>query len=299
MESRFIGATSNSAKGANAAIFGAPHGTPYRGIDNSVHAGTAAALRQAMAGDGEWLGHWDFDFGGTLLGTGGFTLADLGDLPTVSVDAAGNRQRIEARTRDVLDAGAVPIMIGGDDSVPIPFIAGFADAGPLTILQIDAHIDWREERYGERLGFSSTMRRASEMPHVERIVQAGARGIGSAREAEVRTAEAWGSKLVTARELHAKGIAAALDHIPAGSRCLIALDCDAMDHAVMPAVAYSAPGGLSYTQVIELIGGAAAKAQIVGFDLVEFIPAKDATGHAAFTAARILCNLIGALARRK
>lgn len=293
----FMGTSLRSLEGATAALFGAPHGTPYAGIDNSVHSDAAQALRRSVEGDAEWGGHWDFDLDGEMLGCGGFQFADLGDLATAPLDAVGNRVKIERRTREILQAGAVPMMIGGDDSVPIPFIAGFADHGPLTILQIDAHIDWRDERYGERLGFSSTMRRASEMAHVERIVQVGQRGLGSAREAEVRDALNWGAKLVTAREVQHKGVAAALDHIPAGSRCLITLDCDALDAAIMPAVAYPSPAGLNFIQVTDLIAGVAAKATIAGFDLIEFVPRRDPNGTAAFTAARILCNVIGRLAR--
>jgi agmatinase len=97
----------------------------------------------------------------------------------------------------------------------------------LTIVQIDAHIDWREERYGERYGFSSTMRRASEMKHVERIIQVGMRGIGSARKGEVDFARQWGTQIVTSREVLDNGIAGTLAKIPAESR-LITLDCDAL-----------------------------------------------------------------------
>jgi hypothetical protein len=196
----FMGATkSKTPSGFDAVIFGAPHGTPYKGIDNRLHAGSAKAFRTALAADAEWLDHWDYDLGGTLL-AGGFRLADLGDLATTPKDGAANRKRIEATTRRILDAGAIPIMFGGDDSTPIPFIAGFAGGPPLTILQIDAHIDWRDERHGERNGFSSTMQRASEQPHVWRIVQAGARRIGSARAQEVADARQWGAHIVTARK---------------------------------------------------------------------------------------------------
>ncbi len=173
----FIGATrSRTPTGFHAAVFGAPHGTPYPRIDNRVHATAPDAFRLALKEDGEWLDHWDFDLGGPLLADGACRIADLGNLPTKSKDGKGNRKLIEAQARKILAAGAVPLMFGGDDSTPIPFVAGFSGSPPLTILQIDAHIDWREERYGERLGFSSTMRRASEQPHVWRIVQAGARG---------------------------------------------------------------------------------------------------------------------------
>ena len=286
-----------SMRGANAIVFGAPHGTPYRGIDNGVHAASADAIRQALAEDGRWTDHWDFDLDGPLLAGRDFRLGDLGNLATTPDDGPGNRAKIEATTRAILAAGAVPLMIGGDDSVPIPFIAGFSAHGPMTIVQIDAHIDWREERRGERFGYSSTMRRASEMAHVQRIVQVGIRGLGSAREQEVRDARAWGAQIVTARQIHARGIAAALDLIPPGGNCLITLDCDAIDGAAMPAVMAPTPGGLSYVQIIDLLAGIAGKARIAGFDLIEFVPGRDRGGYAAYVAGRILINVVGALAR--
>jgi agmatinase len=293
----FMGAVAASdPRGYNAAMFGAPHGTPYRGIDNRVHAGTAQALRAALMNDAEWLDHWDFDLGGPML-RGKFKVADLGDLKTKPADGPGNRRLIRAQTAEILSAGAVPLMIGGDDSTPIPFIEAFAGHGPLTILQIDAHIDWRDERYGERYGFSSTMRRASELADVERIVQVGMRGVGSAREQEVREASSWGASFVTTRDIHHDGVDAALSLIPIGARCLITLDCDALDSSVMPAAAYPSPGGLTFIQVVDLIQGVAEKAKIAGFDLIEFVPKKDRDGLAAFTAARIVCNVLGCLAR--
>ncbi len=295
----FMGAKqSKTPAGFDAAIFGAPHGTPYEGIDNRVHAGSAKAFRAALAGDAEWLDHWDYDLGGTLL-EGGFRLADLGDLATRPKDGTGNRKRIEDCTKRILDAGAIPIMFGGDDSTPIPFIAAFAGGPPITILQIDAHIDWRDERYGEPHGFSSTMRRASEQSHVWRIVQAGARGLGSARPQDVMDARQWGAHIVTARDIHRDGLGAVLAHIPEDSGCLISLDCDALDVSQMPAVAYPSPGGLTYTQATGLIAGVAAKARIAGFAMVEFVAAKDRSGTSAFTAARIACNVIGRLNRRR
>ena len=65
----FAGARAPRAVGqieGGAAIFGAPHGTPYRGIDNRPHAASADALRKAIAADGDWRGHWDFDLAGPV-----------------------------------------------------------------------------------------------------------------------------------------------------------------------------------------------------------------------------------------
>jgi agmatinase len=295
----FMGSTrSRTPAGFHAAIFGAPHGTPYAKIDNRVHTAAPDAFRMALQADSEWLTHWDFDLGGPLLGDSSCRVADLGNLPTKSKDGKGNRKLIEAQTRKILAAGAVPLMFGGDDSVPIPFIAGFSGSSPLTILQIDAHIDWRDERYGEKFGFSSTMRRASEQPHVWRIVQAGARGLGSAREAEVRDAKQWGAHIFTSRHIQHDGLKEVLETIPPDSDCLITLDCDALDTSEMPAVAHPSPGGLTYMQVIDLIAGVAAKARIAGFTMVEFAPKKDRDGAFAYTAARIAANVIGHIARQ-
>jgi len=295
----FLGSEfASSPEGARAAIFAAPHGTPYPAVDNRIHASSGQAVRKALAKDSQYFDSVDFDFGAPLPPKSRFRVVDLGDLATKPDDAAGNRRLIAETTRGILSAGAVPLMIGGDDSVPIPFIEAFGASGDIVILQIDAHIDWRDERFGERLGFSSTMRRASEMGHVKGIVQVGMRGLGSAREKEVHDARAWGAKLIAARDVHLHGIKVALDNIPSGARCVITLDLDALDASIMPAVDYPTPGGLTYTQVIGLVHGVAAKARIAGFDMIEFVPGRDPSGLCAFTAGRILWNVIGALATK-
>ncbi|MDE2383554.1 MAG: arginase family protein [Alphaproteobacteria bacterium] len=286
-----------TARAAQAAVFAARYGTPYRGIDNKVHAAAGDAFRRALAADAEWLEHWDFDFGGPLLPKPDFKAVDLGNLATSPRDGKGNRRKIEAMTRAILKEGAVPIMFGGDDSVPIPFIEAFSGGPPVMILQIDAHIDWRDERYGERMGFSSTMRRASECAHVWRMVQVGARGMGSAREGEIRTAQDWGSHLFTSRDVLRHGVAPVLEHVEEGSACVINLDLDVLDSSVMPAVAYPSPGGLGFHHVVDLIAGVAAKAKIAGFAMVEFEPRRDPAGTAAFTAARIAAHVLGHLCR--
>lgn len=281
-----------------AVIFGAGHGSLYPGQDSTGYASAPDTIRAASQGDVPLVEHWDFDLGGPLFDDRPPCCTDVGDIPTVMGDNEGNRALIEAKTREILAAGAVPILLGGDDSVPIPFLRGFADHGPIWILQIDAHIDWRDERFGEPLGFSSTMRRASEMAHVAGMVQVGLRSVGSARLAEIEAAQQFGSRLITAREVHAHGVEAALRHIPEGARVVITLDCDGLDPGIMPGVAARTPGGLSYTQVIDLIAGVAKRATIAGFDLVELYPPADIDGLSAETAARLVVNAVGAIVRQ-
>jgi len=296
----FLGFPDRLADGhlPRAVIFGAGHGSAYPGKDSSGHALAADAIRAASQDDAPLVEHWDFDLGGPLFDGRPTCCIDAGNVATAMHDNASNRARIEAKTREVLSVPAVPVLLGGDDSVVIPFLAGFADHGPVWILQIDAHIDWRDEVHGERYGYSSPMRRASEMPHVAGMVQVGLRSVGSARLEDIEAARRYGSRFVTAREVHAEGVEAALQHIPEGANVVVTLDCDSLDPSIMPGVAARTPGGLTYTQAIDLIAGLGKRAKIAGFDLVEFYPPADIDNLSALTAARLVVNAIGAIVRQ-
>ncbi len=158
-------------------ILGAPHATPYRRGESSHSAAAPQALREALTGYARNRDHYDFDLG-DLPPT---DVEDCGDVPGDPSDAEGNRNRITDAVRTLLDRRAVPVVLGGDDSVVIPVFRAFEGHGPLMVVQIDAHLDWRDEVHGERYGYSSPMRRASEMPWIRRMIQVGLRGVGSAR----------------------------------------------------------------------------------------------------------------------
>jgi agmatinase len=223
---------------ADVVLIGIPAATPYPSV-GSYCAAAPEAIRLAMAHYAATLHHHDFDLDSPLLPPG-TRLVDAGDLP-VADDASVNRERITSATRAVLDAGAVPLVVGGDDSVPIPVFEAFAGRGPFTLLQIDAHIDWRDEVQGERMGLSSTMRRASEMGHISRIIQVGQRGVGSARPADVADAREAGVHLIGAHQVHREGLEPVLRLIEPGSELLITFDCDGLDPSIMPGVIGRAP----------------------------------------------------------
>ena len=284
---------------AQIAVIGIPHGTSYNPGKLSHCAEAPAVIRHAAARYTRMRDHYDFDLGGPLLANRSVRVVDCGDLAGDPGDPASNCKRAMEKMRSILKAGAVPIVLGGDDSVPIPFFRAYQGYGPLTIVQIDAHLDWRHEVNGVTDGPSSTMRRASEMPWIGRLIQVGMRGVGSARIEEVDAARTYGAEIITAKEVHEKGVQQILSLVPDGSACLMTIDCDGLDPSIMPAVNAPVPGGLSYRQVIDLMHGLAQKSEIQGFDLVEFAPDKDMNGLAALTAARIVWNMIGALVRYK
>ncbi len=283
-------ATLETLGDAQVAILGASHATPYSPGTPSHSSGAPAALRSAL----EWYDtrrdHIDMDRGTPLMGAA--RVVDIGDVDT-NLDDAGdtNRAAIREAVAAVRARGAAPIILGGDDSVPIPFFEGFAGE-EVWIVQIDAHIDWRNEVEGVTHGFSSTMRRASEMEQVQGIVQIGARGVGSARAGEVEVAKAWGAKLFPMRQIHAEGLAPALAAVPEGANIILTIDVDGLDPALCPAALSSEFGGIDYHQMLDIIEGCGARGRIVGATMIEFVPDRDPRGLAAKAVARILCNLI-------
>jgi agmatinase len=109
------------------------------------------------------------------------------------------------------------------------------------------------------------MRRASEMDWIGDIIQVGIRGVGSARDQDVRDALAYGAKIVTARTVHAAGIQeSVVDLVPQDLPCFITIDCDGLDPSVMPAVGAPVPGGLTFLQVAGIVQAVARKAPVAG-----------------------------------
>lgn len=277
-------------------LFGADTATPYASV-GAYCTGGAAAIRAGASDLSANLAHVNFDLGGAMV-PDGVRIVDGGDLPVDPDDAAVNRARLSEAVGAVARRGGVPVLLGGDDSIPIPVLDGLSASGrALWVVQVDAHIDWRDEVEGERLGLSSPMRRASEMAHVAGLVQAGARGIGSARPGDVEDARAAGARLFPMRRIAAEGIAPVLAAVPAGVDVMLAFDFDVLDPAAMPAVIARAPGGMDHWTALDLIAGVAAKARIVGASFCEFCPERDIDGQGARAAAGLVAAALGCIAR--
>ena len=285
---------------ADFAILGIPYGAPYGDDDipNDQAAAPAAvrheSLRLCMGMD-----HWDFDLNGPLFDGHEIRTVDCGNIPGNPANTKQHYQTAEMVIRKILEHSACPIIIGGDHGVPIPVFQAFEPKGPLNIVQIDAHIDWRDERNGVHDGYSSPMRRASELSHIHRIIQVGMRAQGSARAQEVKDALAYGAEIITAYQVHEQGMDQILKRFPKGERYYVSIDADGLDPAVMPAVAAPAPGGLLYHQVRALIHGLTRIGQLVGMDIVEITPSRDVNGITSLTAGQIILNFIGTGMRAK
>jgi agmatinase len=282
---------------ADIAFLGIPYGKAYSVHDISNDQTNApTAIRQASDRALRSLERYDYDIGGPLYMGRNLRVVDCGDVAADLHDFGNYTAKAESVVRKILAVGAMPIVLGGDHAIPIPVFKALDQNGPIILVQIDAHIDWRDDVNGVREGLSSPIRRASEMPHIDQIFQIGMRSAGSARPEEVEAAEAYGAHIISAWELHDIGMDAILQRIPSGKRYYITIDADGMDPSVMPAVAGPAPGGLTFHQARKLIHGLVRKGRVVGMDIVEITPRLDVNRITAITAGRLIVNLIGAAA---
>ena len=282
---------------ADVAVIGVPFGVPYDlRTAASQSLGPAALREQSMRYVPWYATHYDFDFGGELFAGRTVRVVDCGDVAMAPGRWDENSRATTDAIQEILGRGAVPFVIGGDDSIPIPVLRAYAEQKPMCVVQIDAHIDWRDEREGIRDGLSSPMRRASEMPWIRGMAQIGIRGFGSARRAEFDDARAYGSVLIGAADVHRAGVEAVLARIPAADRYFITFDADALDPSIAPAVASPAFGGLTYDEVTGLLRGIAARGNIAGFDVVEIMPELAGGDLTCRIAVRLILNLLGALA---
>lgn len=284
---------------ADIAVLGIPFGKPYVAEFMANDQSAAPdALRQAGFDVPYVVNHHDFDLGGPLFDNRDIKAVDLGNVSADMGDHAEHYRRAEHIARTMFKKNTVLISIGGDHGIPIPVLRALEGVGKkITLVQVDAHIDWREEINGETDGYSSPIRRASEMDWIGDIVQIGIRGIGSARTSEVEYAKAYGADIITAYEMHDIGMDAVLDRIPEGGPYYLTIDADGMDPSIMPGVISQTPGGLNWFQIRKLVHGLVNKGRVVGMDLVEIAPSKDVQLTTMVHAERLICNFIGATIR--
>ena len=285
---------------ADVAIIGVPYTVPYNLNASRQPSSTAPeTIRIQSNRFAQYLHHYDFDFNGPILTGRKVRIVDCGNVAMRAGKYGENAANVTSAIEAILARRAVPFVLGGDHAVPIPVWRAYQRYEPFYIVQIDAHIDWRDEREGIRDGLSSPMKRASEMTWVNGMAQIGMRGIGSARSEEVAAAKAYGSLIISADEVHEIGVTAILKRIPERSRYYITIDIDGLDPSIAPGVGSPTYGGLTYPETLGLLRGIAEKGTMVGYDLVEVRPEVDVQSLTSYLAARLTFVMLGCLSYTK
>ncbi len=282
---------------ADVAILGAPFdfGTQWRA---GARFGPRAVREASTLFSFGHAGAYDHEDDATYL-PGSVRVVDIGDADIIHTDTMASHANIEAGVKAILKAGALPVTIGGDHSINIPCINAFEGQGDIHILQIDAHLDFVDERHGVRFGHGNPMRRAAEKHYVTGLTQVGIRNVSSTAKEGYDDARAMGSDILSVRQMRALGPVATAERIPAKSKVYITIDIDAFCPSIAPGTGTPSHGGFQYYDVLELLQEVCKRHEIVGIDLVEVAPDYDQSSSTSILAAQVLLNLLGFILHNK
>jgi len=283
---------------ADVAVMGAPFdfGSQFRTGSRMGPRGIREASTLFSFGH---AGAYDFDDDITYLPSDSTRIVDIGDADIIHTDTIKSHANIKFGVQKILAAKAIPVVMGGDHSINIPCIDAFENDDPIHVIQIDAHLDFVDERHGVRYGHGNPMRRASEKKYVSGLTQIGIRNVSSTAKDGYIDARKKGSKIFSVRHLRQMGMRKILDEIPKNKRYYITIDIDAFDPSIASGTGTPSHGGFYYYEVLELVDGIIKQGSVVGLDLVEVAPDYDLTNSTSTLAAQLLMNTIGRILHHK
>jgi formiminoglutamase/agmatinase len=230
-------------------------------------------------------------------------LVDAGDAAVVPQDLLATLEAVRAKTCAERQGGRIPAVVGGDDSILFPAVAGVHDAvkGQVAVVHFDAHLDLLDESPAQgRFSQSSGMRRALELPRVapSRSVQVGTRNFNF--PSSKRFIDAVGLTELPATAVLRRGTDWTLERIRAAvagaDHVFVSVDMDVLDPAHAPGVGWHEPGGLTSRQLLDLVVALAPAA--AGFALNEVNPLTDARTQTSLLAANLVFQFAVAAAQR-
>ncbi len=232
-------------------------------------------------------------------------VVDYGDAPVVPADPARSAAGIERTVGEVVAAGAIPIVLGGDHSIAEPDIRACAKAhGPVGLIHFDAHTDTGEEVFGVEVSHGTPMYRLVEQGHVdgERYAQIGLRGYWPGEKEFSWQAER-GITSLFMHDVRELGVAAVVERaavVAGDGPTFLSVDVDVLDPAFAPGTGTPEPGGMTSSDLLWACRELAARLRIVGAEVVEVIPT--AVGSAdvtALVAERIVREIVTGIAVRR
>ena len=232
-------------------------------------------------------------------------VVDFGDAPVIPADAVRSHAAIEATVGQVLAAGALPFVLGGDHSITEPAVRACAAAhGPVGMVHFDTHTDTGEEVFGVELSHGTPMRHLVDEGHVvgARYAQIGLRGYWPG-EAEFAWQAANGITSLFMHDVRDLGIREvlrrAIGAVGAGPTYLT-VDVDVLDPAFIPGTGTPEPGGMTAVDLLLAVRMVATELDVIGVDVVEVIPTGvGSDDYSALVADRIIREALTGIALRR
>jgi agmatinase len=227
---------------------------------------------------------------------------DYGDAPVIPADPVASHRAIAQTVGEVLDAGAIPFVLGGDHGIADATIRAVAQRrGPVGLVHFDTHTDTGAEVFGVEISHGTPMYRLVEHGHVDpaRYAQVGLRGYWPG-EKELRWQRERGITSLFMHDVRDRGIRAVVEEaiaVAAGGPVYLSVDIDVLDPAFAPGTGTPEPGGMTTADLLWACRTVAARTELAGFEIVEVIPT--AVGSAditALTADRIVREVATGLA---
>ncbi len=235
-------------------------------------------------------------------------VVDFGDAPVLPADPARSHKAIERTVGQVLDAGAIPIVLGGDHSIAEPDIRACATLhGPVGLIHFDTHTDTGRRVFGVEVSHGTPMYRLVEAGQVEgrRYVQIGLRGYWPGEE-EFEWQRRHGIASYPMERLRQHGIAAVIEEVivklgdERSGPVYLSVDVDVLDPAFAPGTGTPEPGGMTTGDLLWACRELASRLPIVGAEVVEVLPervgSRDIT---ALAAERLVREVLTGIARRR
>jgi agmatinase len=225
---------------------------------------------------------------------------DYGDLSVVPGYIEDSYQRIEAELYPLIDAGVIPILLGGDHSITLPELRAVARKhGPIALVHFDSHTDTYDEYFGRPHNHGTPFCRAVEegLLDGEHCIQIGMRGSVYSKD-DYAQARSYGFDQITMTEVRESGIAKIIERIHSrvgDKKTFVTFDIDVVDPAFAPGTGTPEVGGLTSGEAMSLAAGLNGL-NIVGFDLVEVLPEYDPAAITALLAANIVYQFISIIA---
>ncbi len=228
---------------------------------------------------------------------------DYGDLPVVPGYIEEGYKRIEENLFPIVDAGIIPILLGGDHAITLPELRSIVKKhGPVALLHFDAHSDTVDEYFGKPYNHGTSFKRAveEELLLVENSIQVGLRGSIYSKD-HLNIPKNLGFEVVTAEEIREIGFTKLLQKIQetiGKNKVFLTFDVDFVDPAYAPGTGTPEIGGFSSGETIDLIRGV-KDLNFIGFDVVEVLPSYDPSEITALLAANVVYEFISILAYKK